>query len=67
MYLDRGRAHAAKGEHDKAIADYTEAIHLDPKDADLYLFRRISYEAKGEHDNAAADFEQVKRLSGKPQ
>ena len=62
MYLDRGRAHAAKGEHDKAIADYTEAIHLDPKDADAYLWRRIAYEAKGEHDNATRDFGECKRL-----
>ncbi len=27
---------ASKGEYDKAIADYTEAIRLDPKDADAY-------------------------------
>jgi tetratricopeptide (TPR) repeat protein len=32
-YLSSGNTHLANKEYDKAIADYTEAIKLDPKDA----------------------------------
>ena len=32
----RGRAYLAKGDRDKAIADFTKAIRLDPKRADGY-------------------------------
>jgi tetratricopeptide (TPR) repeat protein len=32
-YFSSGNAHLANKEYDKAIADYTEAIKLDPKDA----------------------------------
>ena len=28
--FERGWSHAEKGDHDQAIADYTEAIRLDP-------------------------------------
>ena len=31
-YYNRGIAYGNKGELDKAIADFTEAIRLDPKD-----------------------------------
>ena len=40
---ERGFSHAEKGDHDKAIADFTEAIRLDPKDADAYYYRGFSY------------------------
>ena len=34
-YKNRGYALQARGDLDKAIADYTQAIALDPKDAEL--------------------------------
>ncbi|MGB8354666.1 MAG: tetratricopeptide repeat protein [Chthoniobacteraceae bacterium] len=40
---------------DKAIADYSEAILLDPKDADAYNNRGIAYGKKGEFDKAIED------------
>jgi tetratricopeptide (TPR) repeat protein len=49
-----GDSYARKGDHDKAIDDYTEAIRIDPKDAGLYSIRAKAYRALG------------KRLSGKP-
>ena len=36
-YNNRGNAYRRKGDNDRAIADYTQAISLDPKDADYYL------------------------------
>ena len=47
---ERGFSHAEKGDHDKAIADFTEAIRLDPKDATAYNNRGASYAEKGDHD-----------------
>ena len=38
-YCRTGDAYREKGELDKAIADYTEAIRLEPKDATAYFAR----------------------------
>ena len=53
------------GEHDKAIADYSEAIRVDPKEADAYINRGSVFESKGELDRAIADFSQAIRLDPK--
>ena len=47
---------------DEAIADYTAAIRLEPKDAAAYVGRAAAYENKGEHDKAIADFTKGIRL-----
>ena len=60
---ERGLSHAEKGDHDKAIADFTEAIRLDPKDAAVYSLRGLSYAAKGDHDKAIADYTEAIRLN----
>ena len=44
-----------KGQYDKAIADYTKAIHLDPRCAAAYFGRGSVYGYKGEYDKAIAD------------
>ena len=59
----RGWSHAVKGDQDQAIADFTEAIRLDPKDAAAYNNRAISYAKKGDHDKAIADFTEAIRLN----
>jgi tetratricopeptide (TPR) repeat protein len=51
-----------KGEHDQAIANYTEAIRLNPNDAIAYFKRGECYNLKGERDRAIADFSQAIRL-----
>ena len=38
-YEQRGLAWHTKQEYDKAIADYSEAIRLDPKESFVYQFR----------------------------
>src|SRR5262249_52475492 len=52
----RGFAAAAKGNNDRAIADYNEAIRLDAKDALTYYNRGLAYRAKGNNDGAIADY-----------
>ena len=49
-FYDRGLAYESKGDHDKAIADHTEAIRLDPKFADAYDGRACAYVGKGTYD-----------------
>jgi tetratricopeptide (TPR) repeat protein len=65
IYNIRGLAYDSKGEHDRAIADYDEAIRLDPKNADSYVNRGLAYDRKGEHDRAIADYDEAIRLDPK--
>jgi lipoprotein NlpI len=56
-YFNRGNAHTAKGDHDAAIADYDEAIKLDPKNASAYNNRGSAKNDKGDGEGALADFD----------
>src|SRR5215475_13707538 len=58
-YTNRGIAYRAKGEPDRAIADYDKAIWLNPKFADAYNGRGNAYDDKGDRDRAIADFDQA--------
>ena len=42
-------------EYDKAIADHTEAIRINPEDAVAYNDRGFAYYKMGEYDKAIAD------------
>ena len=46
-----------EGRYDQAIADYTEAIRLDPQQADALLNRGWTFFVKEDYDTAIADFE----------
>ena len=61
-YASRGDAYESKNEHEKAVADYTEAIRLDPKLRDPYWGRANAYSKMGEESKAQADFAQAKKL-----
>jgi tetratricopeptide (TPR) repeat protein len=50
---------------DPAIADYDEAIRLNPKNAAAYTGRRAAYAAKGDLDRAIADYGEWIRLDPK--
>ncbi len=47
---------------DNAIADYTQAIRLNPKLAKAYYDRGLAYERKAEKSKAAADFAEARKL-----
>ena len=51
-----------EGGHDRAIADYTEAIRVDPKFAQAYFNRGRAYEIIGDKAKAREDFGQAKRI-----
>ena len=61
-----GLAYESQGNHDKAIADYTETIRLSPEDADAYHGRGIAYQNKGDKEKAEEDFAEAKRFGYKP-
>ena len=46
----------AKHDYDKAIADYNEAIRLDPEDAEFYYNRAWAWQQKGDDARAMDDY-----------
>ncbi len=63
--IDRGNVAAENGNWDSAIAHYTEAIRLDPKDAQAYCVRGATYWVMGDRDKAIADYTEIIRLRPK--
>ena len=63
----RGGAYYREGEFDKALADYSMAIWLNPKFAEAYYSRGLTYQKKGEKAKADEDFAQAKKLGYKAQ
>jgi tetratricopeptide (TPR) repeat protein len=64
-FSNRGVAYKRKGDFDRAIADYDEAIRLDPSSAIAHINRCADYNAKGAHDRAIADCSAALRLDPK--
>ena len=60
--MNRGIAYDHKGEDDRAITDYAEAIRLEPKDPDAYIRRGDVYNRKGDYDRAIADYGEAIRF-----
>ena len=62
-FLARGSAWALKGEYDKAIQDFDEAIRLEPNRGDAFNNRGDAWDAKQEYDKAIRDFDEAIRLN----
>ena len=58
----RGIGYRLKGEYDRAIQDYNQAIRTNAKFATAYNNRAIAYDTKGDYDRAIADYEQAIKL-----
>jgi Tetratricopeptide repeat len=59
-YVARGLAWQAKGDLDHALADYTDAIRLNPRDALAYNNRGLLWREKGDADRAIADLTAIR-------
>ena len=62
-YFYRAMSYYAKKEYDKAIADFTTLIKLEPNDYSNYYGRGRAYSGKRDYDKAIADYTQSIRLN----
>jgi lipoprotein NlpI len=65
LHYNRGIEWAAKGDYDRAIADYDVSLRLVPRNADALYNRGNAWSNKGEHDRAITDYDAAIGLNPK--
>jgi tetratricopeptide (TPR) repeat protein len=61
-YVTRGNAWFEKGDYDKAIENYSEAIRLQPNFAVAFHNRGLAWKRKQDYNRAIMDYSQVLRF-----
>ena len=64
-YNSRGVEYGTQGDTDRAIADFTDAIRINPRFAFAYRNRGYAFTRKNEYERAIADFTEAIRLDPK--
>lgn len=62
-YGNRGIAWRVKGQYDKAIADYSQALDYNPRDFNSCYNRGIAWHYKRQYNNAIADYTRAIQLN----
>jgi Flp pilus assembly protein TadD len=63
--FERGNRAIQNGDYDTAIAEFTQAIRINPNYIDAYNGRGLAYAMKNDLDTATADFTQAIRINPK--
>ena len=61
-YFDRGNSHFDDVKFEKAIADYSQAIRIDPEYATAYNNRGLSYHQLGIYEKEIQDYTEAIRI-----
>lgn len=62
-YYNRGNAYLMKGDQEKALADYNEAISAKSDYAPPYMNRGFIFQSKKQYDQAIKDYDEAIRLA----
>lgn len=62
-FVDRGLAHYNKDDYEHALADYEEALKLDPRNATAIRLRGFVYLSSKDYKRASADFDKALELA----
>ncbi|MDR1149780.1 MAG: tetratricopeptide repeat protein [Spirochaetaceae bacterium] len=65
-YVKRAAAYCEQKSYDRAIADCTEAIRLNPEGTGAYYWRAVAYKQKGYYDRAITDCTESLRIAPNP-
>jgi tetratricopeptide (TPR) repeat protein len=61
--MNRAAAYGVQGDCERAMADYSSVIRLDPQNFMALFTRAQLYSGQGEHDKAIADYTEMVRLA----
>jgi tetratricopeptide (TPR) repeat protein len=62
VYFSRAQIYFRNGDYDRAIADFSAFIRLNPNSVAAFNERGLSYAKKGDYDRAIADYSEAIRL-----
>jgi tetratricopeptide (TPR) repeat protein len=65
-YVSRGEAYSEQGDHERAIADFTQALTLNPRHALAYYNRAVAWFFQHNYPKAWADVKRFQQMGGKP-
>jgi tetratricopeptide (TPR) repeat protein len=63
--MNRGNAYSAKGDLDRALQDYNQAIEINPENAGAYVNRALVLAKKGDSESAMNDYAKAISLNPK--